>query len=400
MPHPGVAGAANPDSTMGDGQSYMPLVFEGHVLPRYHGFPQGRHRATPGGLDDCAQWLREAQSKRERSKRTRYGIMIEHPEIVRYNAGSLPKPPKDVVKGSSPENRTLTVEHRKTPPTPPPAPADRREIKKHNWIHTFTSNVQFTQAYISNNWYQGGENSFNILADVNWECNLNQTLHPKWLFNNNMRYKLGISTAPGDSLRKYAISEDNFQFESQLGYKAVKHWYYSATLLFKTQFFKNYLSNTHNMTTCFLSPGELNIGIGMTYSHKDKNEYKVFIVSLAPLSYNLKVCRDIDNIDPTKFGIKAGRHTKHDFGLSLEGKMTWKITPSISWTSRLYAFTNYKYVQGDWENTFVFSATRHLNTQLYTHLRYDKSHPWDADWRFWQFKEILSLGLTYRFATS
>ena len=203
-----------------------------------------------------------------------------------------------------------------------------------------------------------------------------------------------------DSLRKYAINEDNFQFSSQLGYKAVKNWYYSATLLFKTQFFNNYKSNTSTMTASFLSPAELNVGLGMTYNYKDKYETKVFTLSLAPLSYNLKICRDIDRLNPTTFGIDEGHHTKHSFGSNLEAKLNWKIRDNIVWTSRLYAFTNYEYVQGDWENTFDFSITRHLNTKLYVHLRYDKSHPWHADWKYWQLKEILSLGLTYRFSTN
>ncbi|MBQ1724036.1 MAG: DUF3078 domain-containing protein, partial [Muribaculaceae bacterium] len=207
-------------------------------------------------------------------------------------------------------------------------------------------------------------------------------------------------TAHNDSLRKYAINEDNFQFSSQLGYKAVKNWYYSATLLFKTQFFNNYKSNTSTMTASFLSPAELNVGLGMTYNYKDKYETKVFTLSLAPLSYNLKICCDIDRLNPTTFGIDEGHHTKHSFGSNLEAKLNWKIRDNIVWTSRLYAFTNYEYVQGDWENTFDFSITRHLNTKLYVHLRYDKSHPWHADWKYWQLKEILSLGLTYRFSTN
>ncbi|MBR5101919.1 MAG: hypothetical protein IK092_02200, partial [Muribaculaceae bacterium] len=141
-------------------------------------------------------------------------------------------------------------------------------------------------------------------------------------------------------------------------------------------------------------------GLGMTYSYKDKTEDHVFTLSLAPLSYNLKICRDIHNLDPVSFGIDAGHHTKHNIGSNLEAKYICKFNPNIVWTSRLYAFTNYNYTQGDWENTFDFSVTRHLNTQLYVHLRYDKSRPWNEDWRYWQLKEILSFGLTYRFATN
>ena len=73
--------------------------------------------------------------------------------------------------------------------------------------------------------------------------------------------------------------------------------------------------------------------------------------------------------------------------------------PGITLNTRLYAFTDYHYAQGDWENTFSFNINSCLSTQIFTHLRYDNSRPWTQDWRYWQFKEILSFGLTYKFAT-
>ena len=238
------------------------------------------------------------------------------------------------------------------------------------------------------------------MGDIKWEFNLNQTKHPNWLFNNMMQYKLGITTAHADTLRNYNINEDNFLFTSQLGYKAIKNWYYSAMLQFKTQFFNNYKSNSRDMTAAFLSPGELNLGLGMTYNYKNADQSRTLTVAIAPLSYNMKMCRDTHHLNPVNFGIDAGHHTKHTFGSNVEVKWNWKITPSIFWSSRFYTFTNYQYVQGDWENTFDFAISRHLNTKIFTHLRYDKSHPRDVDWKYWQFKEILSFGIVYRFATS
>ena len=127
---------------------------------------------------------------------------------------------------------------------------------------------------------------------------------------------------------------------------------------------------------------------------------RALTLAVAPLSYNLKICLDIDQLDPTTFGIDAGHHTKSSFGSTVELKYLHKFTPNISWQTRFYAFTDYSYVQGDWENTFDFAVSRHLNTQIYVHLRYDKSHPRDDDWNYWQLKEILSFGLIYRFATN
>ena len=373
----------------------MPLIFEKQRSVS-DDVPTGATDTT--GLKLDMDWLNNALRGHRRMDDNRYRLMIDNPDIVRFNERRLPKPPKEIVVETDPSATELEVDIEKIDGGKF-KPIDRREIKNHNWLHTFVGSLHGTQAYISSNWYQGGENNLNLLADVQWDCNYNQKLHPKWLFNNTLHYRLGIATAKGDSLRNYSINEDNFQFNSQLGYKAVKNWYYSATLLFKTQLLNNYVTNSRTLAAAFLSSGELNLGLGMTYDYKDKDGYKLFNLSIAPLSYNMKICRDIVKFDPTKFGIEAGHHTKHNFGSNIEAKFEWKITPSITWKTRFYAFTDYKYVQGDWENTLSFAVNSFLNTQIFTHLRFDKSRPWNEDWKYWQFKEILSFGLTYKFAT-
>ena len=388
-----VVARAQADST----SSYllMPLVFDKQQSAAVVSQEPGKQQS---GLKVDDTWIDRAQQRWGRTHDTRYRLMINKPELVPFNENVLPKPPKEVVVETSPADAELQVEPRNLA-TEQFKPIDRREVKVHNWLHSFVGSLQGTQAYISNNWYQGGENNLNLLADVQWDCNLNQKLHPNWLFNNTLHYKLGVATAKGDTLRNYSINEDNFQFSSQVGYKAVKNWYYSATLFFKTQLLNSYVTNSKTLAASLLSSGELNLGLGMTYNYKDQEGYKTLTLSIAPLSYNMKICRDIEKIDPTKFGIEAGHHFKHSFGSTVEMKFEWKITPSINWKTRLYAFTDYKYVQGDWENTLVFYVNSFLSTQIFTHLRYDKSRPWNQDWRYWQFKEILSFGLTYKFAT-
>lgn len=375
----------------------MPLVYD-HYPMGADVSDAGTAADTVYRLDASDQWLNEAMDETRRTNRARYRTMMRNPQLVPYNAGRLPQAPPERVIVSDPRQGLLTV-------APPPvvAPAEPAadlvpDVRVHNWLHVFNASLQFTQAYISGNWYQGGENNLALLADVQWDCNLNQDIHPNWLFNNTLHYKLGIASTSGDSLRNYLINEDNFLFTSQLGYKAIKNWYYSGKVQFTTQFLNNYKTNTNTMTAAFLSMGELNVGLGMTYNYK-KADDRTFTLAIAPLSYNLKICRNIDDIDPTTFGIEAGRHTKSSFGSNFEAKLVWAFTPSIKLTSRVYMFTDYTYVQGDWENTLDLSVSRHLTTQFYTHLRFDRSHTRDDDWNYWQFKEILSLGVVYRFAT-
>jgi len=389
----GLAQTTAPDSA----SLYMPLIFDSYSVT--DSAAKQPAQQSPYTLDDGAQWLRDAQNRTQRYKAMRNRLMINNPSLVPYNVSTLPEPPKEYAIKADPKKSLLTV----APPAnvkPDEKPIEEPQMKLRNWLHTVNSSLNFTQAYISGNWYQGGANNMNILGDVEWKCNLNTDVHTNWMFNNTLRYKLGVSTAHGDSLRNYMVNEDNFLFTSQLGYKAVKHWYYSATLNFKTQFFNTYKTNTHTMKAAFLSPGELNLGLGMTFSGKSAHGERTFNLAIAPLSYNLKICRDIVNLNPTSFNIEAGHHVKHSVGSNLEAKWVINFTPTISWSSRLYAFTDYDYVQGDWENTFAFSITRHLNTKIYTHLRYDKSRARDEAWDYWQFKEILSFGLSYRFSTN
>ena len=238
---------------------YAPLIYDNEVR-------QAAPAAQAAGLyslDAGDEWLQEARADAERTRAIRERAMIDNPQLVAYNAGRLPEAPPEGVISADPRQGMLTIAPAQVvveDVTPPDAPV----LPFHNWLHVFNASLQFTQAYISGNWYQGGENNLALLGSINWNCNLNQDVHPNWLFNNALSYKLGIATTHGDSIRKYMINEDNFLFTSQLGYKAVKNWYYSAMLQFTTQFLNNYKVNTRNMTAAFLSPAELNIGLGMT----------------------------------------------------------------------------------------------------------------------------------------
>ena len=221
------------------------------------------------------------------------------------------------------------------------------------------------------------------------------------MFETAMQYKLGISNAPDDTIRAYSISEDLLQINSKFGLKAAQRWYYSVQLSFKTQMLSSYASNTRNLKSAFLSPGELNVGLGMTYNYLSKKEKFRFDLTIAPISYNLKTCLN-SHVDGTAFGIDPGRKTDSQFGANLEGKLTWQIAYNITLSSRLYVFSDYSYVQGDLENTLSFSINRFLSTQIYAHLRSDSQTPRisDSRWHKWQLKEIFSFGFAYKFATT
>lgn len=348
-------------------------------------------------LSQPLEWVNDRSAAMQRYLQFRQRYMIDNIADVKYNINTLPEAPKRFHAFVDPATARITVEEIKVDKQDVKNTVDALEVEKMHWLRQFDGLVQFSQAYNSPNWYQGGNNNLNAILQGIYNVRLNQKFHPNLLFENTVQYKLGLNSAPDDSLRNYSISEDNFQVNSKFGVKAAKRWYYSATLQFKTQLLNNYRKNTNDLSASFLSPGELNIGLGLTYDYSTPSGNFKTNASIAPLSYNLKICTN-DKIDETQFGIKEGHTTVSQYGSNIDCKLEWNIAYNISFNSHLTAFTDYSYIQGDWENTLSFSINRFLSTQIYVHLRYDSTTGRydDTKWHKWQLREVLSFGFAYK----
>jgi hypothetical protein len=306
----------------------------------------------------------------------------------------LPKPPKAVSFNSN-----ITVDANRFISGPGRGLNNVGELKKKHWLHTASADIQFSQAYISPNWYQGGDNNLALIIKLLWNVKLNQVYHPNLLFESNLKYNLGLYSTPQDLYHEYSVSEDIFQWNLTGGVKAFEKWFYSFTMQFKTQLLNNYGQNSLERKAAFMSPGDLNVGLGMTYSTTNKSKSLKFQASIAPFSYNLRTCLDT-KVDPTQFSITEGHKTSNEIGSNAELTLEWKLSSNISYKSRLFLFSNYKYFNGDWENTVSFSINRFLSTQIYVHARYDTSTEiTNNKWKHWMLKEILSFGFSYTFNT-
>ncbi|MDE6310294.1 MAG: DUF3078 domain-containing protein [Muribaculaceae bacterium] len=342
-----------------------------------------------------AQENRLARTMREMRRQ----FFFSHPELVPYNQALLPQAPAKFTPVVDPSN--FTIEMREMPTvdevvaTVEPGPA-----RKQHWLHKFNVGLQFSQAYVSPNWYQGGNNNLNVLGNIYYNVKLNQEFHPNLLFETTAQYKLGMNSAPDDSIHTYNISDDLFQVNTTFGVKAARRWYYSFTAQFKTQLLNSFNVNSRTMRSSFLSPGELTAGVGMTYNYASPKKNFTFDASIAPISYSLRTCINKE-MDETAYGIREGARTVSKFGSSAEVKIFWKIASNISLNSRVWLFTDYDLIQADWENTMVFEINRFLTTQIFCHARYDSQTPKQPDtkWSKLQLKEILSIGFTYKFST-
>ncbi len=372
---------------------FMPAVYGSFEFDNPLAIGDTIHSGNP-----ALRWTEDAAVLSRQATSLRYHLFFKHPELVRYNLSTLPQAPQQYVATVDPRDfsiSTTLVEMDTKVPTIAPT-----QVRRRHWIREFSTSLHFSQAYVSPNWYQGGSNNLNALFNIFYNVKLNQEYHPNLLFETTAQYKLGLNNAPDDELHNYNITEDLFQINTTFGVKAAHRWYYSFTGQFKTQVVKSYKSNTTTLKSAFLSPGELTAGVGMTYNFVNKPKTFTFDASIAPISYNLKICTN-DLVDHASVGVDEGHSTKSSFGSTTELRISWKMARNITFASRIFAFTNYDYFQADWENTLTCDINRFFTTTIYAHARYDTKTPRTADssWHKFQLKEIFSIGFSYKFSS-
>ncbi len=259
------------------------------------------------------------------------------------------------------------------------------------WKANFT--LQFTQNYVSDNWYKGGESHNALLASTVIEANYNN--QQKLTFDNKLEMKLGFQSSYNDEEHKYKTNSDLLRLTNKLGLRAVKNWYYTLMLQSWTQFYKGYKANDSFVYSDFMSPFESLLSIGMDYQCTTKNKKFKINATLSPIALKLKHVSRSSLV--TKFGISEGHHVKWEYGSNVTINYTWQLVKNVSWTGRIYYFTDYSSTQLEWENTFDLSINRYLSARVFLYPRFDDSRSRSEGQSDFEFKELLSLGLNVSF---
>ena len=283
----------------------------------------------------------------------------------------------------------------------PPVPAEPEVepqvdlvVQKPNfWTKKFDGSLQFLQNYVSDNWHKGGESNYSAVGAVTLELNYNDK--DKLKFDNKLEAKLGFQTSPSDTIHKFKTNNDLLRLTSKLGVQAHKRWYYTLQVMAYTQFARGLKANDLEVYSDFMSPFNLNVGLGMDYKVEAFNKRLTGTINFSPLSYNF---RYVDRLALAKsYGLEEGRHSLHDFGSQMTADLEWKIADQITWKSRLNAYTSYKRAEVEWENLFTLKVSRFISANLFIYPRFDDAGKRDGDMGYFQFQEYSSLGLSYSF---
>ena len=267
------------------------------------------------------------------------------------------------------------------------------------WKISGNSSLQFTQNYLSDNWYKGGETNFTGNFAVTLRANYNDQRKISW--ENTLDAQLGFQTTETDKNRTFRPSSNLLRYSTNAGYKAWKSLYYSLQVILQTQIAPNYQKNSDKVVSKIFSPLEVTIAPGMKYEIAwGKKKQFTGTLNVAPLAMKVVYVGDDDLV--TNYGIEAGKNQKTTFGPNVTLNTKWQICKQIAWTSRVYWMTNYDYDILEWENTVNFSVTKLITAQLYIYPRYDDSNKnyrsgENHDGTYLMFKEWFSLGLAYSF---
>jgi hypothetical protein len=270
------------------------------------------------------------------------------------------------------------------------------------WKYSGITSLNLSQLSLSN-WAAGGDNSLSGNALVKLSADFDDG-NRNW--DNDLILGFGLIRTGSDPTRK---SDDQIELSSKLGYKAGEKWFYSALLSFRTQFAQGYDNpgeDDRMKISNFMSPGYLNLALGMDY--KPNKHLSLFI---SPISTKFTFVLDEDLSAAGTYGLDPGQTVRGEFGAYVKFAYKQEILKNVGLDTKIDLFSNYfdnpQYIDVTWDLLLTFKINDFLSASLMTQLIYD----YDIQFGFdstgdgeidsyesrVQFKELFGLGLTYSF---
>jgi hypothetical protein len=266
------------------------------------------------------------------------------------------------------------------------------KICKAKWLTKASALLQFSQNYVSKNWYKGGNSNIAILGIA--EGSIKYDNHKNIQWENTGEWRAGFNSVNGDTLRKISTSDDLLRLQSKLGFKAFNKFYYTGAVEFQTQFFNTYKEiNSTVLKSSTFAPVRLNISLGLDYK-PDKN----LSIMFAPVSYKFIYVKDTTRIDQTQYGVKEDKRSLNEIGSSIKIIYNYQPVDGIQLDGRFYFYTNYQKVEVELELVANFIINRYLSARFSLYPRYDNTAilP-NKEKAQIQFKEFLSVGFSHKF---
>ncbi len=251
------------------------------------------------------------------------------------------------------------------------------------WKVTGLFTFLFNQSTFTN-WKAGGDNTVAGNIGINYDFNYK---NGKWNWDNRIISVYGLSNIKDAGTRK---TSDRFEYNSLLGLKYNKYWFFSFFLNFKTQYTRgyDYKKIPRIPISDFFSPAYLSFGPGMLWKRSDN-----ITLNMAPATARYTFVSDEFS---GKYGVDPGENLKFALGFSLSAYLKFEIMENITMQNIIALYSNYlinpQNVDLDYQAKFIIDVNKYMTVDVLLHTLIDDN----ASSKI-QFKEIFGLGFKYIF---
>ena len=264
------------------------------------------------------------------------------------------------------------------------------------WVHSGITGINFSQTSFTN-WSEGGDNSVASNAYLNGSLNYKKD---KISWTNDLNINYGQNNTKMTGWRK---NIDNLNFASKFGQQMTEKVYYAALLDFKTQMTDGYQYNNagdRTLISKFLTPAYLNVSVGLDYKPNDNLAFY-----FSPVAGKLTITAD--TLFSTRYGVDPGKMLRTQLGATFKASCNYDklMNGKMTLKSALDLFTAYDDSFGNidvnWDMLVGLNLSKFVTLTFQSTLKYDDDIKYiDEDGTHGarvQFKEILGLGLSYKF---
>lgn len=280
------------------------------------------------------------------------------------------------------------------------------------WKSGGVFSVNLTQVSLTN-WNAGGNSSVSVNGVLSLFTNYKKG---KNAWDNSLDISYGVIKQDAEGIRK---TDDKIEFTSKYGRKAIKNWYYAALVNFKSQMTAGYnYPDDSTIISNFLAPGYVLGAIGFDYKPSD-----VLTLFISPLTMKATIVNDQNlanagafGVDPAEYDnlgvlIKNGSNYRSEYGGYMRAQVKKDIMENVNFQTRIDLFSNYSeeplHIDVNWEILIAMKVNKYISTTITTNLIYDHDVDiavdenndgiTDAFGPRVQFKEVLGVGLSYKF---
>ena len=241
------------------------------------------------------------------------------------------------------------------------------------WKKGSIVNLGFNSVGLTN-WAGGGQNSISVQGLVSLYANY---FFNKTSWDNNFDVAFGVIKSGVGADIPWFKNDDRIEFNSKLGHKLNKNWYYSGLVNFRTQFTYGYNTVEEKLNNNYFSnlfaPAYGIIALGL--DNKPNEQLTCFI---SPITIKNTFVLDDSLSSLGAFGVEPGQSIRSEVGGYVKFAFTKKEPfniKDVSFKSNLTLFSNYinepQNIDVTWETLTSLKIGKTFSLTLSTYLIYD-----------------------------